>query len=413
MFVDKARCALSCLQVDSRRGFCDKCGRGLRKLRSRRDRVSRASRMSQFSAKRYGTAGQSSDNVVIELERLWRPIFDKYDRDHDGEIPLEDILQLLREKNEELQHDIPPSVLEEIVERADWDANGKISYAEFKSMVHAYDLAEHRPRFLRLVHYAAMTVVPTKQRATVVRRYIDEYSCMPPPLFLITVSLVEVAVFIYYCVTLEEFSAVGPVPKDSPLIYNPRRRKEAWRYLTYMFIHVGGFHIFFNLLVQLVLGIPLEMVHKGWRVMLIYGGGVVAGSLGSSLSDPSVFLAGASGGVYALIAAHLATLILNFKEMDFAWVRVIFLIIFGSTDVGVAVYTRYMEGEEENRVSYAAHLAGATAGLLLGLPTLRNLVKHRWEVITGWVFFAVFVVLILAAVLVNAFYEEYFPKSEM
>ncbi|KAK8785473.1 hypothetical protein V5799_008163 [Amblyomma americanum] len=368
--------------------------------------------MSQFSAKDYGTAGKSSEEV-IELERLWRPIFDKYDHDHDGEIPLEDILQLLHDKNEELEHDIPPSVLEEIVERADWDSNRKLSYAEFKRMVHAYDLGEHRPRFLSLVRYAAMTVVPKRQRATVVRRYLDEYSCMPPPLFLITISIVEVAVFIYYCVVLEEFTATGPVPRDSPLIYNPKRRKEAWRYLSYMFIHVGGFHIFFNLLVQLILGIPLEMVHKWWRVMLIYVGGVAAGSLGSSLSDPYVFLAGASGGVYALIAGHLATLILNFKEMDFAWIRVIFLAIFGSTDVGVAIYTRYMEEDDENRVSYAAHIAGAAAGLLLGVPMMRNLVVHRWEVITGRVFLAVFAILVLIAVLFNAFYTEYFPKSEM
>ncbi|KAH7958923.1 hypothetical protein HPB49_006521 [Dermacentor silvarum] len=355
--------------------------------------------MSQFSAKRYGTAGYPSDDVVIELERLWRPIFDKYDRDHDGEIPLEDILQLLHEQNAELQHDIPPSVLEEIVERADWDSNRKLSYAEFKRMQNAAEICMHRI-LSDIVHLAA--------------KYMMQHTgCMPPPLFVITVSLVEVAVFIYYCVTLGEFTATGPVPRDSPLIYNPRRRKEAWRYLTYMFIHVGGFHIFFNLLVQLILGIPLEMVHKWWRVMLIYAGGVVAGSLGSSLSDPYVFLAGASGGVYALIAGHLATLILNFKEMDFAWVRILFLTIFGSTDVGVAVYTRYMEEDEDNRVSYAAHLAGATAGLLLGLPLLRNIVIHRWEVITGRVFFAVFVVLILAAVLVNALYQEYFPKSEM
>lgn len=369
--------------------------------------------MSQFSGKKYGTAGGSPEDVVIELQQLWKPIFDKYDLDHDGEIPLEDILQFLHDKNEELEHDIPASVLEEIVERADWDSNRKLSYEEFKRMIHAYDLGEHRPRFLRLVRYAAMAVVPKKQRATVVRRYIDEYSCMPPPLFVIVVSLIELAVFIYYCVTLDEFTATGPVPKDSPLIYNPRRRKEAWRYVSYMFIHVGYFHIFFNLLVQLILGIPLEMVHKWWRVLLIYAGGVLAGSLGSSLSDPNVFLAGASGGVYALIAGHLATLILNFKEMDFAWIRVFCLAVFGSTDVGVAIYMRYKEEEDDNRVSYAAHLAGAAAGLLVGVPLMRNLVVHRWEVVTGRVFLVTFALLVLVAVLVNALYGQYFPKSEM
>lgn len=42
--------------------------------------------------------------------------------------------------------------------------------------------------------------------------------------------------------------------------------------------------------------------------------GVLAGSLGTSLSDSRTYLAGASGGCYALIAAHLATLVLNWQE---------------------------------------------------------------------------------------------------
>jgi Uncharacterized membrane protein (homolog of Drosophila rhomboid) len=68
------------------------------------------------------------------------------------------------------------------------------------------------------------------------------------------------------------------------------------------------FHLVVNLVVQIILGIPLEMVHGWWRVLLVYLAGVVAGSLGTSVSDPTVYLAGASGGVYALIAAHLASI---------------------------------------------------------------------------------------------------------
>lgn len=71
------------------------------------------------------------------------------------------------------------------------------------------------------------------------------------------------------------------------------------------FIHIGT-----NILVQVVLGIPLEMVHSWWRVLIIYVAGVIAGSLGTSVLDPTVYLAGASGGVYALLLAHLASLIL-------------------------------------------------------------------------------------------------------
>lgn len=42
-------------------------------------------------------------------------------------------------------------------------------------------------------------------------------------------------------------------------IYNPRRREEAWRFVTYMFVHVGIMHIMMNLIVQIFLGTALEL----------------------------------------------------------------------------------------------------------------------------------------------------------
>jgi len=65
-----------------------------------------------------------------------------------------------------------------------------------------------------------------------------------------------------------------------------------------------------NLAVQMMLGVPLEMVHRWWRVLIIYLAGAVAGSLATSVADPSVYLAGASGGVYAIMTAHLAVIIM-------------------------------------------------------------------------------------------------------
>lgn len=61
------------------------------------------------------------------------------------------------------------------------------------------------------------------------------------------------------------------------------------------------------------------MVHKWWRVGIVYIAGVVAGSLASSITDPHSYLAGASGGVYALLAAHLASVAINWSEMEFNW----------------------------------------------------------------------------------------------
>ena len=91
-------------------------------------------------------------------------------------------------------------------------------------------------------------------------------------------------------------------------------------------------HIVFNTLMQLVVGLPLEMSQPGYRgtikyetlidqvllsysrVVIVYLAGVVFGSVGGSLPSPTSYLAGASAGVYALIAAHVSTLIMNWKE---------------------------------------------------------------------------------------------------
>lgn len=81
--------------------------------------------------------------------------------------------------------------------------------------------------------------------------------------------------------------------------------------VCYLFLnHFSELHISVNICVQILLGVPLEMVHRWWRILIIYLAGVASGSLLTSIVDPEVYLAGASGGVYALLAAHIATIII-------------------------------------------------------------------------------------------------------
>lgn len=91
------------------------------------------------------------------------------------------------------------------------------------------------------------------------------------------------------------------------------------------------------MVIQLLLGTSLELVHKWWRIPAVYLGGVIggrysskfnfnphtvydlsingiisvgAGCLFHSMFDGNTFLVGASGGVFALISARLANIIL-------------------------------------------------------------------------------------------------------
>jgi rhomboid-related protein 1/2/3 len=74
---------------------------------------------------------------------------------------------------------------------------------------------------------------------------------------------------------------------------------------VYIFITYSWWHLLFNIIAQLLIGIQLELSHGSCRVAVIYMCGVLAGSLSSSVFDTNIHLVGASGGVYALLAAHV------------------------------------------------------------------------------------------------------------
>ncbi|XP_042295559.1 rhomboid-related protein 2 isoform X1 [Sceloporus undulatus] len=176
--------------------------------------------------------------------------------------------------------------------------------------------------------------------------YLSRASCLPPPLFILAASVAELSVFIYYAVwkPQQQWVTLESGVWESPLIYRPDKRSQAWRFCSYMLLHAGIEHILGNLVLQLVLGIPLELVHKGHRVGLVYLAGVLGGSLASSVCDPLLGLVGASGGVYALIGGYFMNVLVNFREMIplFGVARLLFIFLIVGTDVGFALYRRFL-----------------------------------------------------------------------
>lgn len=67
--------------------------------------------------------------------------------------------------------------------------------------------------------------------------YEEEYSCRPPAVAMIIISIIEIILFLYDMIKHKSLSVEGPAA--TLFIYNPHKRYQAWRYLTYMFVHVG------------------------------------------------------------------------------------------------------------------------------------------------------------------------------
>ncbi|KAG8588139.1 hypothetical protein GDO81_005887 [Engystomops pustulosus] len=241
-------------------------------------------------------------------------------------------------------------------------------------------------------------MLPPDHRTT----YMERANCLPPPIFIISISIIELGVFIYYAVWMpqKQWITLDTGITKSPFIYRPDKREEAWRFLSYMLVHAGVQHIIGNLFLQLFLGIPLEMVHKGHRVGLVYIAGVIGGSLASSIFDPHLALVGASGGVYALIGGYFMNVIVNFKDMVplFGIFRIISIVLIVGTDVGFALYRRYISKVAGPQVSFVAHFAGGLAGMTIGYTVFscfdKNLIKDPrfWICIAAYVAFLVFAV---------------------
>lgn len=335
-------------------------------------------------------------------DRYYQSIFNKFDKNKSGGIEQLEMQQIL-----ESEDDVPEAVSRKIFTAADRNEDGVLDPNEFQCMIKD---KTYKSVFTRYINIYIRYVLPRKKRIGIRGDCVDgvyeeHYTWCPPPVMLILISALELTLFIM------DQTSPGLGPSAKLFIYNPFKRNEAWRFLTYMLVHIGYTHITINIIVQLFLGFPLEMVHK-WRVMIVYLSGVVAGSLGTSIMDPSTYLAGASGGVYALITGHVGTIFMNWNEMCIPAVQLglfIFVIVF---DVGNSIYSRYVQGTEDN-IGYIAHVSGAIAGLLVGIWNLKNFVPSKKETYIWWAALTIYIIFMGTMILLNLFWKEHFMYTNV
>jgi len=360
---------------------------------------------------------QSSSASSIKFDQMpedWKLVFNSLDRKDghkDGRLHKRSLQNMLNtlETNSTWSLDYKTDQLGERIKRqiskADKDKNGYLDKEEFADLVERLQQASETCQVDMTDATDRLPQVMTGHIKTAA--YAGECRLCPPPLFLIFVSFFQIGFFVHQVLKLAGEGEImhwdGPAPLCSPLIYNPSRRWEAWRYLSYSMVHSGYSHVVLNVVMQLAVGLPLECSQGTIRTALVYIMGVLAGSLSTACLDPHVYLAGASGGVYSLILAHLSTLILNWKEdvlivRPKVWkkrgqkdktakathgtlirmLKLTAVLAFTLVDTGMAVYNKHMYADN-NTVGYTAHIAGAVAGLVVGFFALENRRVQSWE----------------------------------
>ncbi|MEJ1272354.1 rhomboid like 3 [Cricetulus griseus] len=342
---------------------------------------------------------------------------------------------------------LDPHKKEVLLALADSHADGQICYQDFVNLMSNKRSNSFRQAILqgnrrlsskalleekglslsqRLIRHVAYETLP---REIDRKWYYDSYTCCPPPWFMITVTLMEartrveafldlgscgkrmseVALFLYNGVLLDQFVLQVTHPRylKNSLVYHPQLRAQAWRYVTYIFMHAGVEHLGLNVVLQLLVGVPLEMVHGATRIGLIYVAGVVAGSLAVSVADMTAPVVGSSGGVYALVSAHLANIVMNWSGMkcQLKLLRMAVALICMSMEFGRAVWLRFHPSAYPPcpHPSFVAHLGGVAVGITLGVVVLRNYEQRLQDQSLWWIFVTMYTIFVLFAVFWNIF----------
>lgn len=107
-------------------------------------------------------------------------------------------------------------------------------------------------------------------------------------------------------------------------------------------------HLWTNVLLQLILGVLLEIIHHWKRIAIIYLASVLGGSLFITVLHNEVYTVGASSGVYGLLFSHLSTIIINWNEMDRKICRLFSLLLYIIFDISINFYFELVVKTDSN-----------------------------------------------------------------
>jgi membrane associated rhomboid family serine protease len=184
---------------------------------------------------------------------------------------------------------------------------------------------------------------------------LDRIGALMPVSYSGVILLICILVFFlgYYIPIVEEFV------QNYLILARNHALEMPWTILTYMFVHGGFNHLFFNMLFLFFFGMELERrVGPGEFLQIYILSGIFAALAQMAVS--SVPMVGASGALYgvlgclAIIAPEIRLLLFFMIPMSIRWAVVLFalidLLFMGSAD----------------NIAHMAHIAGLVVGLAFG-----------------------------------------------
>lgn len=145
-----------------------------------------------------------------------------------------------------------------------------------------------------------------------------------------------------------------------------------WRLITYTFLHTYVLHIVISMWVLWNVGRLTEKLYGNIQFAAIYFFSGIVGGLLSIAWDPARLTVGASGAIFGVFGALLASLWRGRAQMPRS--------IFRTHWISTLVFCLFsiLNGAFEPAIDNSCHVGGLIAGLLLGFGLTRPLEQRRW-----------------------------------
>ena len=370
---------------------------------------------------------QKNDTIMgaKEGEDKWRVLFDQYDPDGFGEVPIHMLSRLLRdgikigcitecdvvqvlEKIEQTKDDPDEHTQATITFQRLTELRTRKRSLSFKCALHERDkqilaclketpliVKKHdgttqidilskcpKPyttnfRHNHLVNMIAKEVLTNKADLKYFnsksRGNISICNVKASAVFLPIVSFIQVFIFIYQLLIQEECIA-------QYLEFRYWKAWQIWRFFSYGLLYPSIAHLMLDISRQMTVGVALEIVYGSARIAHCYLTALFSAALAVSLfaPDKSLQLRGSSAGANSLLMGLLINWIMHKPPSNLAWLKMVVLLMITSLDFGLTVFEN---GEEWS--GYLPFSCGLATGITLGYATLstyeQNL-KHqrRW-----------------------------------
>jgi rhomboid protease GluP len=188
-------------------------------------------------------------------------------------------------------------------------------------------------------------------------------------------AIVGLNILVFAVMVLSGVSPMGPSPVQLLRFgadFGPYSLGgQGWRILTSNYVHIGLFHILFNMWCLWDLGRLSERILGGWTYFLTYTACGIAGSLASLWIHPTAVGAGASGAIFGLAGALLTAIYLGKLPFPGQMLRGLMRSL-----LSFAGYNLFF-GAVVPGIDNSAHVGGLIMGLAIGALLAPQLTQPR------------------------------------